>query len=169
MSDTATETRPLPAREATPEAIAPYGTLIQPGEDGTPFGDADAVLELGRGTPRLYIMRLTERSMRVTGITRHAAVTQCLAAMGGQEWYIALAAAGDADDPGAEPDPARIEAFRIPGGKALALHRGTWHAGPYFTGPSADFLNLELADTNITDHHTVRLDRRFGLAFDITP
>jgi len=169
MSDTAIKTHPLPAREATPEAIAPYGTLIEPGDDGTPFGAADAVLDLGRGTPRLYIMRLTARPMRVTGITRHAAVTQCLAAMKGEEWFIALAAPGDADDPDAVPDPAGIEAFRIPGDKALALHRGTWHAGPYFAAPSVDFLNLELADTNIVDHHTVRLDRRFGLAFDITP
>ena len=169
MSDTAIETRALRAREATPEAIAPYGTLIEPGEDGTPFGPADAVLDLGRGTPRLYIMRLTERSMRVTGITRHAAVTQCLAAMKGEDWFIALAAPGDADDPRAMPDPAEIEAFRIPGDKALALHRGTWHAGPYFTALAVDFLNLELSDTNVTDHHTVRLDRQFAVAFDITP
>ncbi|MBI0535786.1 hypothetical protein D9599_09390 [Roseomonas sp. KE2513] len=169
MSDTAIEIRALPAREATPEAIAPYGTLIEPGEDGTPFGPAEAVLDLGRGTPRLYIMRLTARPMRVAGITRHTAVTQCLAATKGEEWFIALAAPGNVDDAGAEPDPAAIEAFRIPSGKALALHHGTWHAGPYFTGSSVDFLNLELADTNIADHHTVRLDQRFGLAFDIMP
>lgn len=166
---TAPEIRALPAREATPEAIAPYGTLIEPGEDGTPFGAADAVLDLGHGTPRLYIMRLTARPMRVAGITRHAAVTQCLAAMKGEEWFIALAPPGDAGDPAARPDPAAIEAFRIPGDKALALHRGTWHAGPFFAAPAVDFLNLELADTNVTDHHTVRLDHDFGVAFDIVP
>ncbi|MBX9594145.1 MAG: hypothetical protein K2X46_07260, partial [Roseomonas sp.] len=69
---------------ATPEALAPFGTLVEPGEDGTPFGPADARLELGRGTPRLYIMRLVKRPMLVRGITRHTRVTQCLAAtMGG--------------------------------------------------------------------------------------
>jgi ureidoglycolate lyase len=169
MSGTATRIQPLPARAATPAAIAPYGTLVEPGEDGTPFGQADAVLDLGRGTPRLYIMRLTHRPMRVTDITCHAAVTQCLASTRGEEWFIALATPGDADDAAAMPDPAGIEAFRIPGGTALALHRGTWHAGPFFTAPTMDFLNLELADTNTADHRTVRLDREFGLAFDILP
>ena len=159
MSD---ETPPaIPARMATPDAIAPYGTLIEPGEDGTPFGAADAVLDLGRGTPRLYIMRLRARPMRVDRITRHRLVTQCLAAMKGEEWFAALATPGDPDDP--EARPGAIEVFRIPGDKALALHRGTWHAGPYFTGVEVDFLNLELSATNIDDHHTVRLDRPFTI------
>lgn len=169
MSDMAPAARALPARAATPAAIAPYGTLIEPGADGTPFGAADAVLDLGRGTPRLYVMRLAARPMRVAGITRHAAVTQCLASTRGEDWFIALAAPGDPDDAAAMPDPAGIEAFRIPGGTALALHRGTWHAGPYFAGPSVDFLNLELADTNTADHRTVRLDRHFGVVLDIVP
>ena len=169
MSGTATRIQALPARPATPAAIAPYGTLIEPGEDGMPFGAADAVLDLGRGTPRLYIMRLAARPMRVAAITRHAAVTQCLASTRGEDWFIALASPGDAGDAAAVPDPAGIEAFRIPGGTALALHRGTWHAGPFFTAPSMDFLNLELADTNTADHRTVRLDRAFALAFDIAP
>ncbi len=72
-------------RPATPEAIAPFGTLIEAGEDGTPFGAGDARLELGQGTPRLYIMRLTNRPLLVKGITRHRRVTQCLAAMKGME------------------------------------------------------------------------------------
>jgi ureidoglycolate hydrolase len=159
----------LQAKPATPEALAPYGTLIEPGVDGTPFGAADARLDLARGTPRLYIMTLRRRPLLVTGITRHVAVTQCLAAMRGAAWLIALAAPGDPDDPGAEPDPDRIEAFRIPGHKALALHRGTWHAGPYLLAPEVDFLNLELVDTNVVDHQTMQLDRRFGVTFEIIP
>lgn len=154
---------------ATPEAIAPFGTLITPGEDGTPFGAMDAALELGRGTPRLYIMRLTSRPLLVKGITRHRRVTQCLAAMKGMEWFVCLAAPVDPDAEGEAPDPKSIACFRIPGDVALALKRGTWHAGPFFTAPEQDFLNLELSDTNETDHHTVRLDERFGIAFQIVP
>ncbi|WP_439548732.1 ureidoglycolate lyase [Falsiroseomonas sp.] len=154
---------------ATAEALASFGTLVEPGEDGTPFGPADARLELGRGTPRLYIMRLVKRPMLVRGITRHTRVTQCLAATMGGEWFIGLAPAGDPDLPDAKPDPAAIRVFRIPGDKALALHRGTWHAGPFFEAETQDFLNLELADTNEVDHHTVRLDAEFGVAFAITP
>ena len=162
-----TEIRTLTPRLATPEALAPYGTLIQPGEDGTPFGAGDAMLELGRGTPRLYIMRLTKRPLLVRGITRHVRVTQCLAATMGGSWFVCLGAPRDIDVPDAQPDPDAIECFRIPGDVALALHRGTWHAGPFFTAETQDFLNLELSDTNETDHHTVRLDETFGIAFAI--
>lgn len=149
--------RRMTPEPATPETIAPYGTLIEPGQDGTPFGPADAALELGRGTPRLYIMRLRRRPLRVGGITRHVRVTQCLAAMGGREWFVLLAPPDSPDDPAATPDWSRLAAFRITGGQALKLHRGTWHAGPHFTSETADFLNLELSDTNETDHHTVPL------------
>jgi ureidoglycolate hydrolase len=65
----------------------------------------------------------------------------------------------------AEPDPAAIRAFRIPGDRAVKLHVGTWHAGPYFAAETADFYNLELADTNVVDHETCDLARSFGLAF----
>lgn len=158
----------LKAEPATPDAIAPYGTLITPGEDGTPFGPADAALDLGRGTPRLYIMRLVRKPLLVRGITRHSQVTQCLAAMGGHDWFICLAAPHDPDAP-ESPEPGRIACFRIGGGVALALKRGTWHAGPYFEAENVDFLNLELSDTNEADHHTVRLDQAFGTVIEIVP
>lgn len=44
---------------------------------------------------------------------------------------------------------------RIPPGKFIKLHQGTWHAGPLFDGEdSMAFCNLELADTNVVDHNT---------------
>lgn len=154
------QTRRIAPIPATPEAIAPFGTLILPGEDGAPFGPADARLDLGQGTPRLYIMRLPGRPMLIRAITRHRRVTQCLASATGREWFIGLAAPGD------DPHPDRISLFRIPGGTALALHAGTWHAGPLFEGEAADFLNLELADTNEADHDTVRLDTAYGVVLE---
>lgn len=77
MTETATTPQPAP-----PDGIAPYGTLIEPGEDGAPFGPADAALELGAGTPRLTVVRLRCRPLLVKGVTRHARVTQCLASFG---------------------------------------------------------------------------------------
>lgn len=71
----------------------------------------------------------------------------------------------DPDNRAAEPKLDALRAFAVPGGVGVALHRSTWHAGPFFDGPVQDFFNLELADTNQADHHTVRLDRRFGLRF----
>lgn len=155
----------LPVQALTGAAFAPFGTVIEPGDDGQPFGPQDAVLELSRGTPRFYVMRLRQRPLAFTQITRHRAVTQCLASANARPWLLAVAPPAAPDDASAEPDPAAIRAFRVPGGVAVALHRSTWHAGPYFDGTTHDFFNLELADTNQVDHHDCRLDRRFGLRF----
>jgi ureidoglycolate lyase len=90
-------------------------------------------------------------------------VTQCLAAMQGKSWLIAVAPPRGADDPAAEPALEDIRAFRIPGTVAIKLHRGTWHAGPFFDDEEEiSFLNLELSDTNEVDHQSSQLARRFG-------
>ncbi len=78
--------RDLPVRPITREALAPFGDLIAPSDDGAPFGPQDASLDLTRGTPRLYIMRLPRRGLVFRQITRHSNVTQCLAALGGKSW-----------------------------------------------------------------------------------
>ena len=83
--------------------------------------------------------------------------------MGGKEWLIAVAPPITPDDPAAMPDPATIRAFRVSGTLAIKLHRGTWHAGPFLTEPTTDFLNLELSDTNETDHVNCHLARDLGI------
>ena len=168
-------TRPLieqsyVAQAATFANMADYGTLLEPGEDGAAFGAMDAVLHLSAGTPRFYIMKLKKRPMAVTRITRHLAVTQALAALYGKRWYVLLAPPDAPDAPGsinAQPDIGRLQAFFITGSQALVLHRGTWHAGPFFVEDEVDFVNLELSDTNIVDHHSVRLDTALGVVAHI--
>ena len=145
--------------------FAAYGEVIAPSVDGAPFGPSDAQLVLTNGTPRLYIMRLEQRGLAFDRITRHVRVTQCLAAVGGGEWLLAVAPPLAPDDRGAMPDPAAIQAFRISGPVGIKLHRGTWHAGPFFTAPEMDFLNLELADTNETDHVDCHMGRDHGVTF----
>ncbi len=140
-------------------AFAPYGQLIAATEDGALFGPQDAQLVLSAGTPRFYIMALARREAVIRGITCHVRVTQCLASVGGVPWYLLVAPPGDV------PDPKRLAAFAIPGNVAIKLHVGTWHAGPYFAPAKCDFFNLELADTNETDHRTLPLDRAYRLAF----
>jgi len=159
----------LPCRPVSAEKFRPYGDLIEPTGDGLPFGPDDAELDLGRGRPRLYIMTLKARGLTFTDITRHRLVTQCLAAMGGVEWLLAVAPPGDPEDPALRPDPNEIAAFRISGTAAVKLHRGTWHAGPYFTAPQVDFLNLELTDTNQIDHDTCDLGSAFGVRMTLVP
>jgi ureidoglycolate hydrolase len=77
---------------------------------------------------------------------------------------MAVAPPKAADDPTAEPALTDIAAFVIPGAVAIKLHRGTWHAGPFFEDEAIDFLNLELSDTNEVDHQSSHLAKRFGLA-----
>jgi ureidoglycolate lyase len=143
---------------ASAHALAPYGTLVEPTEDGAIFDSASAQLTLNRGTPRFYFMTLKRREMEITHITRHQQVTQCLAAINGQRWFILLGAPDNPDNPQATPRNETLQAFEFSGPQALALHRGTWHAGPFFISDEMIFANLELSDTNVIDHHTVRLD-----------
>jgi ureidoglycolate lyase len=140
--------------------------VIAPTQDGVPFGPADAQLEFGSGTPRFYAMRIPGRGLEVTRITRHRACTQALASVGGHPRALAVAPPFGLDNPDAAPKPEDIKAFLIPGDVAIMLHRGTWHAGPMFpVGQERSFFNLELADTNVVDHHTVDLVAAYGVTF----
>ncbi len=60
-----------------------------------------------------------------------------------------------------------IRAFRIPGDVAVMLLRGAWHAGPLFEAAEASFFNLELSDTNVTDHWNCDLVGRYGVALRV--
>lgn len=170
MTSPGTETdpvvRPIVVQPLDPDAFEPFGQVIAAGEDGVPFGPDDARLELSKGTPRFYIMRLHGKGMRFRQITRHRDVTQCLASVGGPSWLIAVAPPFALDDPDAQPDMDDIRAFEVPGTVAIKLHCGTWHAGPFFEEQEMSFFNLELADTNQVDHHNCYLDRRYGTVFE---
>ncbi len=161
----AAETVDLKVEPASHAAFAPFGTLIEKSPDGKLFGPDEAQLVLDRGTPRFYILDLKHREPAFRHITRHIAVTQCLASVGGAPWLIAVAPPDDPDNPHAKPDPSKIRAFRIEGHQAIMLGRSTWHAGPFFVEPALGFVNLELADTNQTDHHNCLLDEDFGLRY----
>ena len=153
----------LKAQPIEAAAFAPYGHLIEATADGKPFDRDDAQLVLDRGIPRFYIMRLPQRGRQFHTISRHQHCTQCLAAVGDREWFLAVAP----PTPDAHPDLARLQGFRIPGNCAVALHLGTWHAGPYFDGGVADFYNLELSDTNLSDRDTVNLRTQFSMEYCI--
>jgi ureidoglycolate lyase len=158
--------RSVTVHRLSPESFAPFGQVIAPADDGGPLAPNEAQLDLSRGRPRFYIMRLSRRGLRFREITRHRQVTQCLAAVGGKSWFIAVAPPGQVDDAKALPALDDIKAFRIPGDVAIKLHRGTWHAGPFFEDDAISFFNLELADTNEADHQTCHLDKQYGTAFE---
>ncbi|ODN69481.1 ureidoglycolate lyase [Methylobrevis pamukkalensis] len=165
---TAPIVRPLAIEDLTPEAFEAFGTVIPPMEDGVEFGAQDAALDLTQGTPRFYTMRIPGRGLVCKQITRHRHVTQTLASAGGHDWVMAVAPPRDLDDPDAAPVLEEIRAFRIPGDTAVMLLAGAWHAGPLFeAGAERSFFNLELADTNIVDHHTVKLTERYGVMLEL--
>lgn len=150
-----TQATSLVAEPLTPESFAPFGQVTFPEEDGVEFGPGDAQLDLSRGTPRFYIMRLREKRLKFDTITFHEKVTQCLGALGNDSWYMAVSA--PTNDVKVHPIEQTLKVFEIPPGVFVKMHAGTWHAGPLWDAdagpPSMDFYNLELSDTNQVDHN----------------
>lgn len=157
------ECRTLHLEMATPESFARYGQVVMPAEDGAAFSETDAQLDLSGGSPRFYSMQLQYRGRRFSRITRHKLVTQCLGAMLGMNWMIGVA---EANSSRTTPDIDTLKAFFVPGDRFIKLHKGTWHAGPYFDASSVLFYNLELSDTNIVDHDTCDLAENYSLEFE---
>ncbi|XP_062092856.1 uncharacterized protein LOC133798540 [Humulus lupulus] len=170
--------------EATPETFQHFGQVVEASEDGDVFSPKDAQLDLTRGIPRLYIMKIEKRPLKFATITHHASVTQCLGSIGGHEWYLGVARPSilektnktDSDSgkngvkasSGHFYEPPRVEevrVFKISGSKFIKLNRGTWHAGPIFKPGSMDFYNLELTDTNLVDHTTHHFTKENGVVF----
>ena len=168
-TQTATE---LPAQRLEPAAFAPYGEIIRPRPVGGQFSDIpydpetsaeEPKLTLTNGTPRLWLMAQQKRGLVFTSLARHRRVSQCLGAMGGKEWFIAVAPPNDLAD-GTKPDLGRLAAFRIPGDCVIKLHVATWHAGPHFVHDECLFFNLENLDTNKRDFDTADLPNAFRIA-----
>jgi ureidoglycolate hydrolase len=167
MADVASPpARDLPALPISAAGFAAFGQLIEPSPDGAPVETVDRALDLSGGRPRFYIMALAHRGLTFSRITRHAAATQVLASANGEKWLLAVA---PPSPEAATPDPEAIRAFIIPGGVGVLLSRGTWHAGPYFEPAAMNFFNLELEDTNDTDHDSCDLAATFGASFRIAP
>lgn len=156
-------TQSIAARPISVEAFRPFGQLILPQSDTVAFNVQDAQLDLSGGTPRFYIMSLTQRGRRFHTITRHGGCTQCLGSLEGKAWFLGVAPPSAADQPRWED----IKVFEIPGDRFVKLEVGTWHAGPYFDADAVNFYNLELSDTNVVDHTTCDLLDTYGVEFEI--
>ena len=153
----------ITAELITADKFQPYGQLITPSVDDKPDDETDAVLNLQQGTPRFYIMHLQNRGRKFDRITRHRLCTQCLGALGGKDWYLAVCPPSNE----AKPDLNQLKVFHIPGNCFIKLEVGTWHAGPYFDHPAVDFYNLELSNTNVVDHFTYNFAIEQNLAWEI--
>ncbi|MGK7914642.1 MAG: Ureidoglycolate hydrolase, partial [Prochloraceae cyanobacterium] len=61
----------LTAQLINSDNFKPYGQLITASEDGKAYDYLDAQLDLSKGIPRFYIMRLLHRGRKFHQITRH--------------------------------------------------------------------------------------------------
>ncbi len=147
----------------TSENFRPFGQVIFSTADGKFYDDKDAQLSLNLGNPRFYIMRLHYQGIKFHQITRHSQCTQCLGALEGKDWFLAVAPPTEDKQPKIES----IKAFHIPGNCFIKLAVGTWHAGPYFNHEIVDFYNLELQDTNIVDHFSHNFRESHNLEFEL--
>jgi ureidoglycolate hydrolase len=160
-------TRHLTAHPVTASDFAPFGAVLRALPDRTPMTSDEELLDLSNGRPRFYLMELHDKPPVFRAITRHRRTTQVLLGVGDRGWVIAVAPPTGLDDPDAVPDLDAIRAFWIPSDVAVLLSRGTWHSGPHFLEPTRSFASLELADTNIVDHHTFRIDEAHNVQFEI--
>ncbi|MCY7319238.1 MAG: ureidoglycolate lyase [Ramlibacter sp.] len=128
-------TRLLQARPVSAEAFAPYGWLVAatPGS-GRPINDGtslrlDDVGELALtaqgGAPCIAVFRARARAIAGPwqALEVHRLGTQTFVPLAGARCVL-LVALGDA-----EPDPASLAAFVLPGDQGVTLRAGTWHHG----------------------------------------
>ncbi len=153
----------LSAAWITKDAFAPYGDLVLPSQDGQSHDQTEAQLDLSQGQPRFYIMQLKRRGRQFHRIARHQLCTQCLGSLEGKTWLLAVAPPSESSKPNTE----QLKAFQIPGNCFVKLHKGTWHAGPYFEEDVINFYNLELTDTNEVDHFSYDFLEQENLIWEI--
>ncbi|KAG1659300.1 hypothetical protein FOA52_003656 [Chlamydomonas sp. UWO 241] len=168
-SGTTATTIKLQAVKLTPETFAPFGQVIGATDDMKAFDSEDAQLELSRGTPRFYIMRLPRRGLTFSRITYHQQCTQCLGGLNPPgRWFMAVAA--PSGSVAAYPKQSDLTVFEVPHGTFIKMHMGTWHAGPLFhEADNMDFYNLELSDTNQVDHNTHDYMQASSTQFEVLP
>lgn len=159
-----TEYLKLKPQPITTEKFKPYGQLILPTPDDKLYDENDAQLKLDEGIPRFYIMRLKNVGRKFHQITRHVKCTQCLGALDGKDWFLAVAPPSTLEKPAKED----VVVFSIPGNCFIKLAVGTWHSGPYFDHSFVDFYNLELSDTNLIDHFSYNFLEKENIGFIIT-
>jgi len=156
--------KPIPV---TSESFRPFGQVCGAEHDGKMYDKDDAQLVLDKGTPRFYIMRLPRRGLKFHRITYHAKCTQCLGVLNPiGRWFMAVAKPSGSVE--AYPKLEDLTVFEIPHGVFVKMEPGTWHAGPlFFEHEFMDFYNLELNDTNVTDHNTHDYKKHSGTEFEL--
>ena len=148
----------LSVQELTAEAFAPYGEVSAPA--------GGFRLDFSSQPASFCHVRIEYRPLHLFFFARHLFSTQAYVPLGGAESVLVVAPAADVRDPDALPDLTRAAAFRLTGGRAINLYRGTWHRTPMPTGTGADFMVLDREGT-LDDLDLVDLRSSLGTTIEI--
>ena len=141
---------PLAVQPLTPQAFAPYGTVIEaPVGAGRPINGGNAQrfdlvsdLQLGtaNGRPMLALFRAEARRFphQVTEMERHAFGSQTFVPLGERRFVIVVAPGGE------PPAAAALAAFITDGLQGVTLAPGTWHHA-LLAVDAGDFVVVERA------------------------
>ena len=140
---------PLAVQPLTPQAFAPYGTVLAApaGKKGRPINGSNAErfdlvgdLQLGAQGGRPMLARFRAQARRfpheVTQMERHALGSQTFVPLGERRFIIVVAPAGEAPAPGA------LAAFVTDGLQGVTLAPGTWHHA-LLAVDAGDFVGVE--------------------------
>lgn len=144
----------LDVQPLTPEAFAPYGTVLGKGP-GAPLHvdlgefEVDAwihdTMDVSGGLVELQVFTIAVRRMEFSFLERHVLETQAFMPIGGVPCVFPVAAPTGGDGPDHCPEPDTVRAFLFDGSAGIRLHKGTWHWIPFPLGQTAAFLNLTRA------------------------
>ncbi len=132
------ETLTLAVEPLTPEAFAPFGTVLTPaGRDRLPintYGDRLNLFREGFETDQpieWFIVEGRRRAFQALFLERHMLITQAFIPLANDGFVTIVVPPGCAEEPNGLPAYAQTRAFHVPGHLAIQLHRGTWHENPF--------------------------------------
>jgi ureidoglycolate hydrolase len=161
--------RTVVAEELTADAWAPFGWL--PAADTDP-ADATHRYEFAWGDPHVNVIAHhahevvhTAAGLVCDRFYRHDTHTQVLLPLDVDSVVAVAPAAIDFSDPA---DLDAVRAFALPPLAGFALHRGTWHWGPFPLGDASVHLWNVQGRRYAEDNACADLVARLGATFEIT-
>lgn len=148
----------LPVREATPEALAPYGTILGSLPEITPlpinFYDGTVTVRkpaefITESPAEFTVCRLQPRPLTLEFLERHPRHTQAFVPLGGKP-FVAVFAPPTVDNE--LPDIEALQAFRFDGSAGFIMHINTWHEFPFAIHEDTDIIVVLSQDTNQALH-----------------
>ena len=138
----------LTPRPLTREAFAPFGDVIQAGENGAQinngtsvrFNDLARVKTDANGAAGLSVFRAAPRTlpMRIEMLERHPLGSQAFVPMTRTAFVVVVADADAKNE--SQPNLQAVCAFKTAPGQGVNFHRGVWHHPLIALNETCDFL-----------------------------